>query len=93
MQGVVRDRRFDSLCSALDGIQAAPELVELSSALGLERVSLESSSVTAWKGMAQGAQVEILLIPSEEPSGAWTVSTLVTSGGRVGHVRRRLLRL
>ncbi|WP_329913681.1 hypothetical protein [Stenotrophomonas sp. SMYL86] len=87
----MRDVRFDALCSVLDGIQARPELIELTLELGLYNVPGEGS-VEVWKGKALGAGIEILLLAPVDASSEWAISTLVTAGGRVEHIRRRPFR-
>ncbi len=93
MQGGVRSAQYDSLCSALDGIHGRQELTEFASDWGLHRSPSGDSAVELWKGTAMGAGVEILLLPPVSASSDWAISTLVTVGGRVEHVRRRAFRI
>ncbi len=88
MEAGVRDGHFDALCSALDGIQGRPELIALALELGLHQVHAEGA-VEVWKGTAQGAGIEILLLAPADCSSQWLVSTLVTARGRVEHIRQR----
>ncbi len=91
MEGGVRDDRFDALCSVLDRIQERRDLIELALELGLHSVSGESS-VEMWKGKALGTGIEILLLAPVDASSGWAISTLITAGGRVEHIRRRPFR-
>ncbi|QIO88545.1 hypothetical protein G9274_002230 [Stenotrophomonas rhizophila] len=93
MQGGVRSAQYDSLCSALDGIHGRQQLTDFASEWGLHRDTSEESSVEVWKGEAMGAGIEILLLPPAAASGDWGISTLVTVGGRVEHIRRRPFRI